>query len=81
MHGAPVPGGRAAGRDIGPVVPDDRLVGLVAVLGVVRARRAAAHAPAARAARAGAALRRQGRAAAAEALSRAAGLHHRYAHC
>lgn len=76
VHGAAVHGGGA--RGVGPGVPDDGVGRLVAVLRVVRPRRALPHAPAARARRPPAGLLRQGRAHAAAALPGAGELRHRH---
>ena len=60
MHGAPMHGARE--RRVGPGVSDDGVVGVVAVLGHVRARRQVPNAAAAGAGRPPAGLLREGRA-------------------
>lgn len=77
MHGACVH--RAGERGVGPGVPHHGVGRLVAVLGLVRARRAVPHAAAAGAGRPPAGVLRQGGAHAAAALPGAGELRHRYA--
>lgn len=72
---------RTGRRYIGPGVPHHGVVGVVAVLRVVRPRRAPAHPPAASGGRAPAGLLRARRAGAAAGLPGHRQLCHRHAHC